>query len=128
MGRHLAFTAPDISGDIVLAKSSSAHMAIVTPFAGRPRHFYYNLKINCMPALGQVTAFGKTYDFAPETDFGVLDWGRGAWTYDNTWYWGSASVLVDRPNGRRPFGFNIGHGFGDTSAGTENMQIGRAHV
>ena len=49
--------------------------------------------------------------------FAVLDWGRGVWTYDNTWYWGSASGLADNI----PFGFNIGYGFGDTSAASENV-------
>ena len=46
-------------------------------------------------------------------------------TYKNTWYWGSASGLVD---GER-FGFNIGYGFGNTSAASENMLFykGRAH-
>ena len=47
----------------------------------------------------------------------MLDWGRGVWTYDNTWYWGSASGLADGV----PFGFNIGYGFGDTSAASENV-------
>ena len=49
----------------------------------------------------------------------------GVWTYKNTWYWGSASGLVD---GER-FGFNIGYGFGNTSAASENMLFykGRAH-
>ena len=55
----------------------------------------------------------------------MLDWGRGVWTYHNTWYWGSASGLVDGAD----FGFNIGYGFGDTSAATENMLFyqGKAH-
>lgn len=60
---------------------------------------------------------GKLYEFSPETDFGGLDWGRGVWTYDNIWYWGSGSGEVD---GHR-FGFNIGYGFGDTSAASENV-------
>ena len=60
-----------------------------------------------------------------ETDFGGLDWGRGVWTYDNIWYWGSGSGEVD---GHR-FGFNIGYGFGDTSAASENVIFydGKAH-
>jgi hypothetical protein len=55
----------------------------------------------------------------------VLDWGRGLWTYHNTWYWGSASGLA----GDVPFGFNIGYGFGDTSQASENMIFynGKAH-
>ena len=55
----------------------------------------------------------------------VLDWGRGVWTYQNTWYWGSASGYVDGV----PFGMNLGYGFGDTRAATENMLLydGVAH-
>ena len=57
---------------------------------------------------------------------GVLDWGRGVWTYDNTWYWGSGQMVLDDGN---IFGFNIGYGFGDTSAASENMLFynGKAH-
>lgn len=70
-----------------------------------------------MSAKGYVRLGDDTYLFHPEESFGVLDWGRGVWTYKNTWYWGSASGLLDGI----PFGFNIGHGFGDASAATENM-------
>ena len=59
----------------------------------------------------------KTYVFDPADSFGVLDWGPGVWTYHNTWYWGSASGQVEGV----PFGWNIGYGFGDTSAASENM-------
>ncbi len=59
----------------------------------------------------------RVFDFESEPSNGVLDWGRGVWTYNNTWYWGSASGLVDNI----PFGFNIGYGFGDTSKATENI-------
>jgi len=113
-----------ISGKIVLTDEPEESMVIVTPFK-KKRYFYYNQKINCMCAEGKVTAGGKEYIFNPEDSFAVLDWGRGVWTYKNTWYWGSASGLVDGV----PFGFNIGYGFGDTSAATENMLFcnGRAH-
>ena len=50
-------------------------------------------------------------------NYGTLDWGIGVWTYDNTWYWGSGNGTV---NGKR-FGYNIGYGFGDTTAASENM-------
>lgn len=49
---------------------------------------------------------GRSYQFDPEDSFAVLDWGRGVWTYHNTWYWGSASYHVDGV----PFGWNIGYG------------------
>ncbi|MCD7873078.1 MAG: DUF2804 domain-containing protein, partial [Clostridiales bacterium] len=47
-------------------------------------------------------------------------------TYDNTWYWGSGQMLLD--DGSR-FGFNIGCGFGNTSAASENMLFfnGKSH-
>ena len=84
-------------------------------------------QMNCMRAEGTVTYgyHNRTYTFDPADSFAVLDWGRGVWTYKNTWYWGSASGLVD---GER-FGFNIGYGFGNTSAASENMLFykGRAH-
>ncbi len=99
-------------------------MVIATPF-GKPRHFYYNQKINCQRAKGSVTYGGRTWGFDGADSFAVLDWGRGVWTYHNTWYWGSASYQIDGV----PFGWNIGYGFGDTSAASENMLFygGRAH-
>ena len=62
-------------------------------------------------------AVGKDMSFRPDDSFGGLDWGRGVWTYQNTWYWSSASGEID---GHR-FGFNLGYGFGDTTAASENM-------
>lgn len=99
-------------------------IVIATPF-DTPQHFYYNQKINCLRASGEISYGNRTYIFYPSESFGVLDWGRGVWTYSNTWYWGSASGLADGV----PFGFNIGYGFGNTSAATENALFydGRAH-
>ena len=70
-----------------------------------------------MRASGYAEFDGVRYEFNPETDFGTLDWGRGVCTYDNTWNWGSGNAVV---NGK-PFGFNIGYGFGDTTAASENV-------
>ena len=106
-----------LSCDIVLHQPKMDTMVIATPWKEDKKAFYYNQKINCMRAEGTATFNGKTYTFNPETDFGTLDWGRGVWTYDNTWNWGSGNAVV---NGK-PFGFNIGYGFGDTSAASENM-------
>lgn len=110
--------------DVTLTNEPPESMVICTPF-NKKGHFYYNQKINCLRAEGTVKLGGDTYIFEPESAFGVLDWGRGVWTYKNTWYWGSASGLADGVD----FGFNIGYGFGDTSAATENMLFygGKAH-
>ena len=110
--------------DITLNQPEMDTMVIATPWDKKGR-FYYNQKINCMRACGSATFDGKTYTFDPETDFGTLDWGRGVWTYDNMWYWGSGNGIV---NGK-DFGFNIGYGFGNTAAATENILFydGKCH-
>lgn len=111
-------------GKIGLSDVPEESMVIATPF-DKPGYFYYNQKINCMRASGEMKLGDQIFTLDPQTSFGVLDWGRGVWTYDNTWYWGSASALV---NGKT-FGFNIGYGFGNTQAATENMLFydGKAH-
>lgn len=103
--------------DIFLHNYSGDTMVIATPWKDDETAFYYNQKINCMPAEGYVKYDGKTHYFRPEKDFATLDWGRGVWTYDNTWYWSSGNGIVDG----KPFGFNLGYGFGDTAAASENM-------
>ncbi|MBO7386422.1 MAG: DUF2804 domain-containing protein [Lachnospiraceae bacterium] len=102
--------------DITMKQPDMDTMVIATPW-DKKHAFYYNQKINCMRASGSATFDGKTYEFNPDTDFGTLDWGRGVWTYDNTWNWGSGNCDL---NGHA-FGFNIGYGFGNTKAATENI-------
>lgn len=115
----------DLDAEIVLAeRKGSDSMVIATPFKRNPRAFYYNRKINNLAAEGFVRLGGREFPFG-KGDYGVLDWGRGVWTYQNTWYWGSLSAEIDGV----PFGFNIGYGFGDTAKATENMLFhdGKAH-
>jgi len=115
----------DFSCDITLEQPDMDTMVIATPWKEKKTAFYYNQKINCMRASGKATFAGKDYIFDPLTDFGTLDWGRGVWTYDNTWYWGSGNMDIDGHS----FGFNIGYGFGDTTAASENMLFydGKCH-
>ncbi|MED9903451.1 MAG: DUF2804 domain-containing protein [Lachnospiraceae bacterium] len=115
----------DFECHIELSEPPMDSMVIATPWKNKKKAFYYNRKINCMRAKGYAEYDGIRYEFHPETDFGTLDWGRGVWTYDNTWYWGNGNCDI----GGHSFGFNIGYGFGDTSAATENMLFydGRAH-
>ena len=113
-----------IEGIVKLTDEPAESMVIATPF-DKPGHFYYNQKINCMRAEGWIELGSRRYELTKDKFFAVLDWGRGVWTYHNTWYWGSASYQVDGV----PFGWNIGYGFGDTSAASENMLFydGKAH-
>lgn len=114
-----------LDAKVTLTDPPEDSMVIATPFKDKPKAFYYNQKINCLTAEGEVRFDGDTRVFDKSDSMAVLDWGRGVWTYDNTWLWSS---LSGRVNGE-PFGFNLGYGFGDTSAATENMLFhkGKAH-
>ena len=108
---------PPMEAEITLERSHDTSLVIATPFKEYPEAFYYNEKINCMPASGYISIGGERFGFEKRTAFGLLDWGRGVWPFHTEWYWGNGSALV---NGV-PFGFNIGFGFGDTRAASENM-------
>lgn len=107
-----------LSCEIHLDEPEMDSMVISIPWKEDKKAFYYNRKINCMRADGQVKFDGKVYKFDPCTDFGCLDWGRGVWTYKNRWLWATGSGLA---TDGVPFGFNLGYGFGDNSAATENI-------
>ncbi len=100
--------------NIYLNESIDDSMVIATPFKKRTK-FYYNQKINLLKANGSVILGDETLDF--NQCYGVLDWGRGSWTYHNTWYWASLSGIYET----HKIGLNLGYGFGDTSKATENM-------
>ena len=105
----------DLRADLYLEETNEGSMVIATPFK-KDKHFYYNQKINLLKCAGYVKIGEDIYDFNKDT-YGVLDWGRGVWTYKNTWYWSSLNAVY---KGKR-IGFNLGYGFGDTSAASENM-------
>ena len=89
-------------------------MVIATPFK-KKKHFYYNQKINCLKANGYFKFGEEIFDLGK--CYGDLDCGRGVWTYKNTWYWSSLNSTLKG----KPFGWNLGYGFGDTSNASENM-------
>lgn len=105
----------DLRADLYLEETNADTMVIATPFK-KKKHFYYNQKINLLKSAGYVKIGEKFYDFNENT-YGVLDWGRGVWTYSNTWYWSSMNGTY---KGQR-IGFNLGYGFGDTNNASENM-------
>ena len=99
-----------------LVETMDDSMVIATPF-NKKKHFYYNEKKNCMIASGYYIFGDNKVIFNSEDTRAILDWGRGVWTYKNTWYWSGLSGLFDK----KEVGFNLGYGFGDTSAASENM-------
>ncbi|MDY4611018.1 MAG: DUF2804 domain-containing protein [Sphaerochaetaceae bacterium] len=125
--RHLMFAAPKLvlpdgsvglDVDVTLTQPEDMEsMNIATSWQENRKAFYLNEKVNCMPAEGRVRTGYDEVQLQQDEAFGVLDWGRGRWTYTNRWYWGSASGLVENV----PFGFNIGYGFSDRTPASENV-------
>ena len=104
--------------ELTLNEEPKDSMVIVTPFKEKKTHFYYNQKIVGFKVKGSVyLGEDKIIEFDETNTRGILDWGRGVWTYKNTWYWGAGAGVIDG----REIGFNIGYGFGDTSMASENM-------
>jgi hypothetical protein len=90
-------------------------IVMATPI--RDRCFYYNEKVPAMPAFGRVSLGDTAITFERDCTFAVLDWGRGVWEYKTMWNWASAQGRLE---GGEVFGLNLGQGFGDLSAATEN--------
>lgn len=107
----------DFEATLTLFHEPKDSMVIATPFQEDRKAFYYNQKIIGMSASGNVHFNDKTITFSPMNTYGLLDWGRGVWPHKVTWYWGAGMGQVWENH----FGFNLGYGFGDTSAATENM-------
>jgi hypothetical protein len=123
--RRLICRWEDFEADILLTRKNPHSLVINIPFDESPRAFYYNHKINCMTAEGFVRYGNSEYRFNPAESFGLLDWGRGVWPFHNEWYWSNGTGYV---NGEI-FGFNLGCGFGNPDAATENILFygGKAH-
>ncbi|MBN1876164.1 MAG: DUF2804 domain-containing protein [Anaerolineae bacterium] len=114
-----------IQAEIALAcPPDHESMTIVIPIGDK--RFYYNRKINCLPAQGHIRYGGQREELQPDQCLGSLDWGRGVWEYQSFWNWASASGFL--PDGRA-IGLNLGCGFGDLSRATENCVVleGRVH-
>lgn len=104
------------SAELEIKEPDMEAMYIVTPWAEKKTAFYYNCKYNCLEATGVVKFGDEEIRLESGEYFGCLDWGRGVWTYDNTWLWGTGSFSVNN----ELCGFNIGYGFSDRSSASEN--------
>lgn len=107
----------DLEAELLLDEEPQDSMVIATPWAEDPTAFYYNQKIIGMRARGGFRVGERLHEFSANDALGLLDWGRGVWTYENTWYWAAAQGRQDG----HLIGLNLGYGFGDTSAASENM-------
>jgi hypothetical protein len=123
--RHIDVVWPDfhsgrgIRADISLSLPKEAESMVVVIPIGEKR-FYYNRKINCMPAEGTIKYGDTLLQFDKKNGIGSLDWGRGVWEYRSYWNWGSSSGFL---KDGRTIGLNLGGGFGDLSTAGENALI-----
>ncbi len=120
-----SFDGQPLAAEITL-RLAPEHESTVVVIPIRGNRFYYNSKVNCLPAAGWLQIGGQRTVITPGTCLGNLDWGRGVWEYRSFWVWASASGFL---GDGRTVGLNLGFGFGDTSAATENTLIldGRLH-
>lgn len=125
--RKLSLFWKDFEARITLTPQIPHAMVINIPFRENPKQFYYNHKINCMRAEGFVrystdeeegqVVFGEDAFVGQLPAYGLLDWGRGVWPFSSEWFWSNGCGLAEG----KLLGFNLGCGFGDTSAATENI-------
>ena len=124
--RRLLFSAPQLKlpdGHVgldvdveLLQKKDMESINIATSWKENRKAFYLNEKINCMRVSGTIKRGYDSETVNPKHTFATLDWGRGKWTYKNTWYWASLSTQIEKI----PVGFNLGYGFTDRTPASEN--------
>ena len=97
-GRHIRVNWPafhdgrGVLADILLRQTSEHEsMTIVIPI--KKNRFYYNRKINCLPAEGSLKFGDIQESLSADTCLGSLDWGRGVWEYKSFWNWAGAHDL-----------------------------------
>ncbi len=95
------------------------YLSLATPFQEDPHLFFFEQKIPGMTADGTLTIGERTWSFSAESSTASMDWGRGQWPSSVTWRWAAISGVVDGA----PIALNLGDGFGDPSAGTENLLV-----
>lgn len=92
-------------------------LQVVVPWNNR--EFQFTAKHHCLPAQGYFRIGKSTYTFEPETDYAVLDYGRGIWPRKSSWNWGMASGN----QGSDTIGLNFGGKWTDHTGSTENAVI-----
>ena len=112
----------EIAAELACAPDHES-VVMATPFPGGG--FFYNRKLNVLPATGFVRWGARRIDLAAAKALGQLDWGRGVWPYRSHWVWASANGFA--ADGRR-LGLNLGF-VRDERAAAENAVIldGRVH-
>jgi len=99
----------------VTRRPAMPYLSLATPFAEDPHLFFYEQKLHGLTAEGTLTIGARAWTFDGADTWATIDWGRGAWPETALWRWGGATG--------DGFAFNLGDGFGDDRAGTENLVV-----
>ena len=130
-GRQLSVAWPDFDGQPLAAeidlRLAPGHESTVVVIPIRGNRFYYNRKVNCLPAEGWLQIGGAAHrdpagDLPGQPGLGPRGLGVPV-------VLGVGQRLGLPARQPRTIGLNLGFGFGDTSAATENTLIldGRVH-
>ncbi len=108
---------PTLSGEVRLAwPREDEVLACAFPLSSGGVEHFYEVKAPGIAAEGTLHIGRREHRFEAGRSFAVMDWARAHWPKRNFWRWGA---LMGEASGRR-VALNLGHGFGDTRAGTEN--------
>ena len=88
---------------------------IQTTWSHNRNLFYLNEKLNGLESKTNLKIENKEINIK-NNSFTTLDWGRGVWSYYDTWFWSSGTGIINN----NKIGFNFGYGFSDRSSATEN--------
>lgn len=111
------FGVPGTGTLAITRRPDMPYLSLAMPFPDDPVGFFYEQKVPGMAASGSVVFGDKTFMFDAATT--VIDWGRGVWPAKPTWHWAAGSGVIDGV----PLSFNLGNGFGDDGAATENLVV-----
>jgi hypothetical protein len=98
-------------------------MVNLIPFKN-PSHFVYAVKMQCLPATGNLWLGERTIEFTPDNgSWGCLDWTRAIFPHKNQWKWCTGAGKVNGVS----IGFNLDYGFGTQSSKNMIFYNGKGH-
>jgi len=108
-----------LSGHIELsAPGPYDGLSVATPFDD-PGFFFYEYKVPDQRATGWIDVGGDLHTLPDGETQAIMDWGRGAWPKRSRWLWGWGAGRC----GGGHVSLNLGGGFGDMRAATENAIV-----
>ncbi len=79
----------------------------IMPISEDNKYFFNNLKSYGNPCHGKISLSNKKLDVSEKNCLNMIDYGRGIFHYNTSWFWGSGLGRLD--DGKR-FSINLGYG------------------